>query len=156
MPGVTIIPLKTTARAQLRSNWSWGVVGRRGLARSLALLDAAPAGHVKLVACHHPLLDQPGLKSAGRTAKGPQALAALAQAGAHAVLSGHVHSPFDFDIETGGTNIRVIGAGTLSERLREDAPSFNELRIDADGHITVIPRWMTPAERQHELDAAAE
>ena len=139
---VVVVPLKTTARFQMRYNWSWGVVGRRSLAKTLALLEAAPKDHVKLVACHHPLIDKAGLHSSGKTIRGREALAALAEAGAHAVLSGHVHDPFDYDVEIDGKRIRKIGAGTLSERVRDSAPSFNDLRVDDGGALDVVHRWM--------------
>lgn len=139
---VVIVPLKTTARFQLRYNWSWGVVTRRALAKTLALLEGSSPGQIKLVACHHPLIDKGGLHSSGKTIRGREALLALAAAGADAVLSGHVHDPFDFDVTAGGRTVRKIGAGTLSERVRDSAPSFNEIRIGADGAIAVEHRWM--------------
>ena len=139
---VVVVPLKTTARFQLRYNWSWGVVGRRALAKALALLESAPPGHVKLVACHHPLLDKDGLHSSGKTVRGRDALRALAAKGAHAVLSGHVHDPFDIDVSVGGKTIRKIGAGTLSERVRDSAPSFTEIKVGEGGTLDVAHRWM--------------
>jgi 3',5'-cyclic AMP phosphodiesterase CpdA len=139
---VVVVPLKTTARFQLRHNWSWGVVGRGALARTLALMKSVAPGHVKLVACHHPLVDKQGLHSSGKTIRGREALEALAGAGADAVLSGHVHDPFVMEMEIGGRVIRKIGAGTLSERVRDSAPSFNELRISDAGEIEVEHRWM--------------
>jgi len=142
---VVVVPLKTTARFQWRHNWSWGVVGRSSLAKTLALLEAAPADHVKLIACHHPLIDKEGLHSSGRTIRGREALEALAAAGAHAVLSGHVHDPFVMEMELGGRKIRKIGAGTLSERVRDSAPSFNEIRVNGAGEIAVEHRWMDVA-----------
>ena len=142
---VMVVPLKTTARFQWRHNWSWGVVGRKALAKTLALLESADPGHVKLVACHHPLVDKEGLHSSGKTIRGREALEALAIAGAAAVLSGHVHDPFVLDMEIGGRPIRKIGAGTLSERVRDTAPSFNEIRVGEDGAIEVEHRWMAAA-----------
>ncbi len=139
---VVVVPLKTTARFQLRHNWSWGVVSTASLRRTLALLEATPDDHVKLIACHHPLIDKEGLQSSGKTLGGQEALIALAAAGAHAVLSGHVHDPFDVNVAASGTCIRKIGAGTLSERVRGSAASFNELVIGADGAIDVRHRWM--------------
>lgn len=139
---VVIVPLKTTARFQLRHNWSWGVVTRRALARTLASLEGSAPDQVKLVACHHPLIDKGGLHAPGKTMGGHMALRALAAAGAHAVLSGHVHDPFDFDVRASGRTVRTIGAGTLSERVRDSAPSFNEIRIGPDGAIAVEHRWM--------------
>jgi 3',5'-cyclic AMP phosphodiesterase CpdA len=127
---VTIVPLKTTARFQMRRNWSWGVVSRSGLTRALQMLKDAADDHIKIVACHHPLLDKEGLESQGKTLRGREALQALAEAGAHAVLSGHVHDPFDIEHVVAGKTIRKIGAGTLSERTRSTPPSFNELRVE--------------------------
>ena len=144
LKGVTVVPLKTTARFQWRHNWSWGVVSRGSLSRALALLEEADDSHLKIVACHHPLVDKQGLESSGRTHRGREALHALAEAGAHAVLSGHVHDPFDVEHAIAGRTIRKIGAGTLSERTRSTPPSFNELRID-DGVLHVELRTLGDA-----------
>jgi 3',5'-cyclic AMP phosphodiesterase CpdA len=143
---VVVVPLKTTARFQWRHNWSWGVVGRGSLARALALLKTMGEGHVKLIACHHPLVDKEGLHSSGKTIRGREALEALAAAGAHAVLSGHVHDPFVVEHEIDGRVIRKIGAGTLSERVRDSLPSFNEIRVSEAGEIEVEHRWMERAQ----------
>ncbi len=142
---VVVVPLKTTARFQWRHNWSWGVVGRRALSKTMALLESAGPDHVKLVACHHPLVDKEGLHSSGKTIRGREALEALAAAGTAAVLSGHVHDPFEMELEVGGRTIRKIGAGTLSERVRDSAPSFNEIRVSDEGAIEVEHRWMEAA-----------
>ncbi|QPQ55027.1 metallophosphoesterase [Allosphingosinicella flava] len=139
LPSVTIVPLRTTARAQLRRNWSWGVVSESSLRRAVEMIAASDKGHVKIVAAHHPLVDRPELQSRAKTKGGLAALKALAEAGAHAVLSGHVHDPFDVDHTLCGSAIRMIGAGTLSERLRATRPSFNEIRV-MDGTLSVMVR----------------
>lgn len=139
---VTIIPLKTTARFQWRHNWSWGVVSRGSLRRALQGLSEAPANKLKIIACHHPLIDKEGLESQGKTYRGREALRSLAAAGAHATLSGHVHDPFDLEHLVAGRTIRTIGAGTLSERLRATPPSFNELRITPELTLQVEHRMM--------------
>jgi 3',5'-cyclic AMP phosphodiesterase CpdA len=145
---VTIVPLKTTARFQWRHNWSWGVVDRDSLEQALALIGAAPAHHLKIVACHHPLVDKEGLESQGKTLRGAKALRALAEAGAHATLSGHVHDPFDLEHLLAGRTIRTIGAGTLSERTRATPPSFNELRITPELTLQVEHRMMGQRRRE--------
>lgn len=155
LPRVTVVPLKTTARFQWRHNWSWGVVSRSGLAKALDLLAEAPADHVRIIACHHPLIDKEGLESSGRTKGGREAMQLLAEAGAHAVLSGHVHDPFDMEHVIAGKTIRAIGAGTLSERIRSSPPSFNELRVDGDGKLHAEHRTMTGAPRAAEEVGAA-
>ena len=132
----TIVPLKTTARFQWRLNWAHGRVSRARLAGAVAQLQAAPAGHVRIVTCHHPLTDAPGDAVQGRTHGGRVALAALADAGTDLVLSGHVHDPFDLMFSEGSRPIRMVGAGTLSERLRATRPSYNRIAI-AVGMIDV-------------------
>lgn len=142
--GIALVPLRTTARAQWRLNWSYGWVRDRHVATAEAMLAAVPDEHVKIVTCHHPLLDPEGFHSAGRTRGGVEALDALARAGADAVLSGHVHDPFDKRFTVGNRSVRLIGAGTLSERVRATRPSFNELTVDA-GRLDVRVRTMEAA-----------
>ncbi|SUJ27528.1 Nuclease sbcCD subunit D [Sphingomonas paucimobilis] len=123
LPGVTVVPLKTTARAQWRWNWSKGRVSSGSLRRALALIAQAPKDHLILVAAHHPLIEG-GTKGTAKTRNGDEALSQLAAAGAHAVLSGHVHDPFDVPIDRNGWIIRMIGAGRYpSGRARPRPPS---------------------------------
>ncbi len=143
LPGITVVPLKTTARAQWRWNWSKGRVSRGSLRRALQLIADAPKGDVILVAAHHPLIEG-GTTGTARTRRGDEALTELAEAGAHAVLSGHVHDPFDVPVERAGRTIRMIGAGTLSKRIRSTPAAFNELRIEG-GRIEALARTQTPA-----------
>jgi hypothetical protein len=142
LPGVTIVPLVTTRRAQWRLNWSKGYVSRKSLAKTLALIAEAPKDRLIFVAAHHPLIE-PHTKASAQTHRGAEAIAALAGAGADAVLTGHVHDAFDIEHKVAGTTIRMIGAGTLSERTRADPPSFNEIRVDG-GAFEVVCRKMAP------------
>lgn len=137
--GVNVVPMKTTARFQLR-DWSKGRVSDGSLAKALkGVAEADPSG-LTLVACHHPLIDA-GTQASAKTRHGDSALAALADAGIDAVLSGHVHDPFDKPYERNGRTVRMIGAGTLSARVRATRPSFNELRIEGRA-LDVVPRVM--------------
>lgn len=141
LPGITVVPLKTIARAQWRWNWSKGRVSRGSLRRALQMIADAPKGDTILVAAHHPLIEG-GTSGTARTRHGDSALTALAEAGADAVLSGHVHDPFDVPVERAGRTVRMIGAGTLSKRIRSSPAAFNELRIDG-GRIEVIARLLS-------------
>jgi 3',5'-cyclic AMP phosphodiesterase CpdA len=136
LKGITVVPLKTTARFQFRLNWSKGYVSDRSLQESLAVAEAAPKGDLILVAAHHPLVEA-GTRATSHTRHGLRALDALAAAGAHAVLTGHVHDPFDIAHDVNGRTVRLIGAGTLSERVRDKPPSFNEIRVDGTSFETV-------------------
>ncbi|MET0360783.1 MAG: metallophosphoesterase [Sphingobium sp.] len=137
LAGVAVVPLRTTARMQWRLNWSKGYVTDDRIDRAVALLSATDARH-RLVTCHHPLVEG-GTQGTARTHGGAKALAAIAAAGATAVLSGHVHDPFDRSVDLDGRTIRLIGAGTLSERVRASPPSFNALHIDGEQlAVTVV------------------
>lgn len=136
LEGVALVPLKTIGRAQWRLNWSKGRVRRHELTETLTGLAASGVRGLRLVACHHPLVDA-GTHSTGSTRGGREALAALARAGVDAVLSGHVHDAFDRTVELEGHSIRIIGAGTLSERLRASRPGYNRLEWSAAHGLSV-------------------
>ena len=55
--GVTVVPLKTTARFQWRLNWSKGYVSSSALRRALSLANTVPNGDLVFAACHHPLVE---------------------------------------------------------------------------------------------------
>lgn len=126
---VHLVSLRTTARVQWRFNWSKGRVGKRALHQALqALNDPGHDAKLRIVLAHHPLIEAE-TQSSARTTGGRAALEAITAAGADAVLSGHVHDPFDLDVDTPAGPIRLIGAGTLSERVRATRPSFNRLEV---------------------------
>ena len=60
--------------------------------------------------------------------------------GVSAVLTGHVHDAFDKTVELDGNTIRMIGAGTLSERVRTTAPSYNQLNWSRESGLLVTNR----------------
>ena len=138
LAGVAVMPLKTTARAQWRLDWSKGWVTDKALAKTLAAIDALPSRTVVLVTAHHPLVEA-GTRGRALTRGGEAALTALAARGVSAVLTGHVHDAFDLVKDTTAGPIRMIGAGTLSKRIRSTPPSFNELTLDGAA-ITVRVR----------------
>lgn len=138
--GVAVVPLKTTARFQFRLNWSKGYVSTHALQQSLALVEAVPKGDTIFIACHHPLVEG-GTRMSSQTRRGVQALEALSVAGAHAVLTGHVHDPFDIEHVVAGRTVRLIGAGTLSQRVRAKPPSFNEITVK-DGGFETVARFL--------------
>lgn len=141
--GLAIVPLRTTARFQWRLNWSKGKVSNSELARTLATAKTAFGAHI-IVAAHHPLIEA-GTSGTANTRGGAAALTALAAAGVATVLSGHVHDPFDRIVQTEAGAIRMIGAGTLSERIRSTPVSFNELRLplSGKGSLQCLVRNMT-------------
>jgi len=118
---VVLVSLKTTVRFQARFPWSDGVVMRRALEKTLGQLEHLRGDPRQIVVtAHHPLLGPVG--ESNPTIGGDRAFAAIAAAGADAILSGHIHQPLDEVREVDGASMRMIGAGTLSTRLRHGAP----------------------------------
>ncbi|WFL78628.1 metallophosphoesterase [Altererythrobacter arenosus] len=137
---VVLVPLKTTVRAQPRFPWSDGFVMREALEATLTHLRSLTGDErLKIVTCHHPLL--PGREGEKNpTIGGDEAFAAIAAAGADAVISGHVHFPFDLMPARGGLRLRMIGTGTLSTRLRGAPPGYNVLTCCKEDGISVEHR----------------
>ncbi|HEU4821323.1 MAG TPA: metallophosphoesterase, partial [Qipengyuania sp.] len=108
------------------------------LERTLSAIDALPAGTQALVTAHHPLREV-GTKGTALTRNGARALAELARRPVAGVLSGHVHDAFDIVEQTTNGPVRMIGAGTLSQRIRSTPPSFNEITWDGE-RLTVEVR----------------
>jgi 3',5'-cyclic AMP phosphodiesterase CpdA len=140
LQGIAVVRLLTTVSAQWRWPWSDGVIRTAALTAAVRNLEGLEEdGRLKLVLCHHPLAGRQ-LGSRNPTIGGVEALAALARAGAEVILSGHVHVPFDITHEIAGRRIRMIGAGTMSHRLRGAGPSYNALRFDPATGLTVETR----------------
>ncbi|WP_340588246.1 metallophosphoesterase family protein [Erythrobacter alti] len=137
LPGIALVPLNTNVPAQPRLNWSKGWITERALTDCLDQIDALPEGGRALVCVHHPLRET-GTKGTALTRNGEKALDALAQRNVLGVLSGHVHDAFDIMEQTPHGPVRMVGAGTLSQRIRSTPPSFNELTWDGENlHVCV-------------------
>ena len=133
-PDVVLVSLLTTVSAQWRFPWSDGVVKPPALAQTVAALERLRGDpRHKIVIGHHPLLG-PEDGRANPTIGGDEAFAALAAAGAHVMLSGHIHVPLDEVRMRKGHAMRMIGAGTLSTRLRHGAPPSYRIITCERGH----------------------
>jgi 3',5'-cyclic AMP phosphodiesterase CpdA len=153
LSGLAIVPLKTVRRWQPRWPWSHGWVTDKALERALTAIDALPKGTKVLVACHHPLVEA-GTHGKAWTMGGDRALAELAKRGVLATLSGHVHDAFDIVSETPEGPVRMIGAGTLSQRIRSTPQSFNEILWDGEAlevHVRSIADVPTQAMQVKEV-----
>ena len=125
---VVLVSLKSTVRIQPRFPWSDGFVTKKALRNTTRELEALKGDerHI-VVTTHHPLLGPEG-EGKNPTIGGDEAFAALGNAGAQAVISGHIHKPLDEFREAGGARMRMLGAGTISSRLRHGAgPSYRAL-----------------------------
>ncbi|MBX9617117.1 MAG: metallophosphoesterase [Caulobacteraceae bacterium] len=121
----------TTARGwQARANWSKGVIDLNQTRRAAEALRQAPVGALRILACHHPLVEMIGAPMTGDVKRGGAAAAIFAEAGVDLITTGHVHIPFALPIDLSDRCSYAIGCGTLSHRERGAPPSFNQIEWD--------------------------
>jgi len=126
-----------TARGwQARANWSKGVIDLDQTRKAAEALRQAPVGALRVLACHHPLIEMIGAPMTGEVKRGAAAAQIFAEAGVDLITTGHVHVPFALPISMGDHCSHAVGCGTLSHRERGAPPSFNQIDWDAH-HITV-------------------
>jgi 3',5'-cyclic AMP phosphodiesterase CpdA len=126
-----------TARGwQARANWSKGVIDLDQTRKAAEALRQAPVGALRVLACHHPLVEMIGAPMTGEVKRGAAAAQIFAEAGVDLITTGHVHVPFALPISMGDHCSHAVGCGTLSHRERGAPPSFNQIDWDAH-HITV-------------------
>jgi len=144
---VVLIPLNTNVSAQSRWPWSDGVVRPEALSKTSAMLDRyRDDPRILIVTAHHPL-HGPKPDGPNATIGGDAAFKRLVGGGMDAIVSGHIHTPFD-EVRNGSKrSAQVIGAGTLSTRLRHGAPpSYNVLTCHRGEDIAVELRALTPSQ----------
>jgi 3',5'-cyclic AMP phosphodiesterase CpdA len=130
-PSLMVRGINTARGAQLRANWSKGVIDLDQTRRAAEALAKAPNGALRVIACHHPLIEMIGGPMTGEVRRGRAAAKIFADAGVDLVMTGHVHVPFALPITIGDKCSYAVGAGTLSLRLRGSPPGFNVVEWDA-------------------------
>jgi 3',5'-cyclic AMP phosphodiesterase CpdA len=131
-----------TARGwQARLNWSKGVIDLAQTRKAAEALRQAPAGALRILACHHPLIEMIGAPMTGEVKRGDAAAHIFAEAGVDLIATGHVHVPFALPIELGDHCSYAVGCGTLSHRERGAPPSFNQIDWDANEIVVTAITW---------------
>ncbi len=149
---IVLIPLNTNVSAQTRWPWSDGVVTGKAIEQTLAALrQLKDDPRWKIVTAHHPL-HGPKVGGPSSTIGGNNAFKELTLEGMDAIMTGHIHTPFNERRPGRDREAQVIGAGTLSTRLRHGAPpSYNVLTCELDDHratgIGVELRELPPSSR---------
>ncbi len=132
----------TTARGwQARPNWSKGVIDLEQTRRAAQALSAAPVGALRILACHHPLIEMIGTPMTGDVKRGDKAALIFAEAGVDLITTGHVHVPFALGIDLSDRHSYAVGCGTLSKRYRGAPPSFNRIEWDAHEIVVTVVAW---------------
>ena len=99
------------------------------------------AGALRILACHHPLIEMIGTPMTGDVKRGDAAAMIFAEAGVDLIATGHVHVPFALPIQLGDHCSYAVGCGTLSHRERGAPPSFNQIDWDADEIVVTAVTW---------------
>lgn len=126
-PDLTVLGVNTARGAQLRLNWSKGRIDRAQVDAAVAEFDGA-AG-LRVLVCHHPLVELPQAPMSGRVRGGVAAARAFSEAGVDLVLTGHVHAPFALAYPFADGRTYAVGAGTLSRRERGAPAGFNMIHV---------------------------
>ena len=121
--------INTSRGFQPRLDWSKGAVNLH-LARAAAgALTAFPSDDLRVIGCHHPLVEVAGSPVTGDVHRGQAAARLFCESGVDLVMSGHVHNPFAVALPFCDGRTYAIGAGTLSLRTRGAPAGFNVLEI---------------------------
>jgi predicted phosphodiesterase len=108
---------------QARLNWSKGVIDLDQTRRAAAALRQAPVGALRILACHHPLIEMIGTPMTGDVKRGDAAAGIFAEAGVDLIMTGHTHIPFALPIDLTDRCSYAVGCGTLSHRERGRRPA---------------------------------
>ena len=135
-PNLMVRGVVTARGWQARVNWSKGVIDLDQTRRAAEALRQAPVGALRVLACHHPLVEMIGAPMTGEVKRGEAAALIFAEAGVDLITTGHVHVPFALPITLADHCSYAVGCGTLSHRERGSPPGFNRIDWDAH-HITV-------------------
>lgn len=141
-PDFAVRMINTARGAQPRPDWSKGAIDL-GVCKAAAreLEAVAPAG-LRIVSCHHPLVEATGAPVTGGVHRGDLAAALMAERGVDLILTGHVHNPFAVPLAAGDGLTYAVGAGTLSVRTRGTPPSFNTIEW-SDAAVNVVAQGWT-------------
>ena len=135
--GVIVRTINSARGAQPRPDWSKGAVSLKQVENALDAFAGAAPGALRVVACHHPLIEAIGAPVTGGVRRGHAAAERMAEAGVDLIVTGHVHNPFAVPLPFGDQRTYAVGGGTLSARLRGTPPSINTISID-DGCVEVV------------------
>jgi 3',5'-cyclic AMP phosphodiesterase CpdA len=131
LPGLTVRCLNTARGVQLRTDWSKGAIDLAAVRTAAAEMRLATRA-LKVLVCHHPLIEPDDAAVTGGVHHGAEAARILAEAGVDLILTGHVHDPFALPVSGGQGRAYAVGAGTLSLRTRETPAGFSVIEADAD------------------------
>ena len=153
--GLSVRTINTARGAQPRIDWSKGAINLEKCRSAVSGMAEAGGAALKVVACHHPLVEALDSPVTGGVHRGEEAARLLSRGGVDLILTGHVHNPFVSALPFGDKRTYSVGAGTLSTRLRGTPASFNDIAVDGEcitvkamgwggSHFTAYRTWAVP------------
>ena len=133
--------LNTSRGAQPRPDWSKGAINLKAAAGAAKAIAEGAPGALRVIACHHPLVEAIDAPVSGGVHRGGDAAHQLANLGVDLILTGHVHNPFAVPLPYGDHRTYAVGAGTLSLRLRGAPASFNCVSYEPDCITVTTLGW---------------
>lgn len=134
LPGLTVRALNMARGVQLRTDWSKGAISLSAVKAAAEDMRVATKA-LKVLVCHHPLIEPTAAAVTGGVHRGAAAARILAEAGVDLILSGHSHDPFVIPAPVGRGGPEgvtyAVGAGTLSLRTRQTRPGFSVIEANA-------------------------
>ena len=140
-PGLHARTLNTARGAQPRFDWSKGAVNLTLARAAVTAEQAYPEDELRMIACHHPLMEVAGSPVTGDVHRGQAAAQMFCDGKIDLVLTGHVHNPFAVALPFGDEQTYAIGAGTLSVRTRGAPAGFNVLEISSAAVEVTAVGW---------------
>jgi 3',5'-cyclic AMP phosphodiesterase CpdA len=140
-PGFDLAAVNTARGWQPRANWSKGQISPGQIRRTAAAIAQAEPGALRVIACHHPLMEMTGGPMTGKVWNGRAAAEAFSKAQADLVLTGHVHAPFTLAYPFGDERTYAVGASTLSMRERGVPIGFNCIEADEKTIAVTAMAW---------------
>ena len=121
--------INTSRGAQPRLDWSKGAINLQLARAAVQALSTYPPDELRLIGCHHPLMEVAGSPVTGDVHRGQPAARIFCEGGVDLILTGHVHTPFAVALPFCDEKTYAVGASTLSRRTRGAPPGFNLLQV---------------------------
>jgi 3',5'-cyclic AMP phosphodiesterase CpdA len=141
LPGLDLAAVNTARGYQPRANWSKGQISPGQIRRTAAAIAGSNPGCLRVILCHHPLMEIVGGPMTGKVWNGRAAAEAFSKAHADLVLTGHVHAPFTLAYPFDDQKTYAVGASTLSLRERGVPIGFNCIEVDEKTIAVTAMAW---------------
>ena len=159
-PGLSVRTVNTARGVQMRRNWSKGAADLHDFdAAGAAVAAKTGPEDLRVVVCHHPLMEVLGEPITGEVKRGREAATILTRWQVDVVMTGHLHVPFAATLPCGDERTHAVGASTLSLRERGVPIGFNVLeaedeviRVQAMGwtgsDFELVKSWSLPRRKR--------